>query len=76
MNDKMLHMLAGFIIALLAIIITNDIVVGLLASFVAGAAKEIWDYFGQGTTEKADLLATVQGGFVGCLFMLALRMLR
>lgn len=76
MNDKMLHGLAGFTTALLVIIITNDIVVGLLAPFLAGAAKEIWDYFGHGTTERADLLATVQGGFVGCLFMLVLMLMR
>lgn len=75
MNDKLKHLLAGFIISLLFILVSQNIVVGFIAAFIIGAAKEIWDYFGHGTSDRDDLIATVQGGVIGCLLLILLRML-
>ncbi|WP_027406148.1 hypothetical protein [Anaerovibrio sp. RM50] len=69
MNDKMKHMIAGFIIALLFGCLLNDPFGGFLISLVAGLAKEIWDYFGHGVSELEDFLATAQGGAIGCVIL-------
>ena len=73
-NDKVLHFTAGFLIALLAGCILDPIT-GFLTAAIIGAAKEIWDYFGHGTSDRDDLIATVQGGVIGCLLLILLRML-
>ena len=70
MNDKAYHMIAGLIIALLMGWLTHDALVGLAFAVCAGCVKEIWDYFGHGTSELNDIIATAQGGAVGLVLLI------
>ena len=72
MNDKMIHMMAGLVIALLFGWL-YDPLIGLAASVVAGIAKEVWDYCGHGTPDFGDVLATAEGGVIGCILLFILR---
>ena len=72
--DKKLHFLCGCIISLL-IGLYNPIY-GLSAGFVAGVAKEVYDYFDYGGPDIKDFLATAVGSILGallgtCLCMIA-----
>ena len=69
MNDKLLHSVAGLLLALFFGDFYGSPAVGFLFAVVTGAAKEIWDYFGHGTSEFGDFLATVQGGLIGAFLI-------
>lgn len=72
MNDKLMHMIAGFIIALLTGWLTHNVLIGFTSALLAGIAKEVWDYFGHGTSDFNDIIATAQGGAIGMIIMCAL----
>jgi hypothetical protein len=71
-KDKQLHLLAGFLVAMVAQGLTQNLWVALLAVGVVGAAKEAYDATGRGTVDFWDFIATVVGGalFVGLLLIL------
>jgi len=70
MNDKVKHIIAGALIALITVILVRILLdrefmyLGIPASVLAGAAKELlWDrLLGKGTCEFADFWFTVWGG--------------
>lgn len=68
MNDKALHFIAGFIIALIIAFLSSPLI-GFGVSLLAGIAKEMWDSHGHGTVDKNDVIATVFGGAVGSLIV-------
>ena len=70
MNDKAYHMIAGFIITILVAWLTHNVLMGFISSLVAGVAKEVWDYFGHGTSELNDIIATAQGGAIGLIILI------
>ena len=59
-KDKILHLAAGFIIALLLTWISP--LAALLVVVLAGIMKELFDYYFNGTVDKWDFVATVLGG--------------
>ena len=63
--DKQLHFIAGLIICILVSLIFKNPMYGLIASVVAGVAKEIYDYFDYGKIDFLDTLATWVGGIAG-----------
>lgn len=80
-RDKALHAIAGALIAFAAAFAAaadgfqSPSLIGLLASVVAGAAKELWDYWQNWRARRAgrpephgvefaDWIATSAGGFV------------
>lgn len=63
-RDKQLHILAGFVIAMVTQGLTESLWVAFLASAVVGAAKEAYDALGHGTVEFWDFLATAAGGLL------------
>ena len=69
MNDKALHMIAGLVISLVIGWI-YDPLIGLTVAIVAGIAKEVWDYMGNGVSDFDDVLATLQGAIVACIILI------
>lgn len=73
-KDLLLHALCGFVIALTGCFLSRkepieiNLLIGLLASVVAGFGKElVWDdWFEFGTPDSKDSFATVWGGMIGC----------
>lgn len=66
-KDKILHIIAGFVLAL-PFGLLHAPVVGFLAATVAGVAKEAWDDFSKrGTSDWVDTVATIAGGLAGAL---------
>ena len=71
-HDKLLHIMAGFIIAMsvLRIIAFTDIsgflarAIALLVVIVAGILREIYNKNHGGVFDKKDLFATIFGGLV------------
>jgi len=70
-KDKLLHLLAGAIIAGM-VVIALPLYIALAAAVLAGAVKEAVDYFGHGTPEWMDFICTSLGG----LFVVAVMFLR
>lgn len=70
MNDKMKHLLAGLAISLLFGWLTRDVLIGFTSALVIGIAKEIYDYYGNGTSEMNDIIATAQGGAIGLIILI------
>lgn len=60
-RDKVLHLIAGAVIALVVGLAVSPMI-GLLTATLAGVAKEVWDSFGNGAVEAWDALATILGG--------------
>ena len=69
MNDKMKHLLAGIAISLLFGWLAHDVLAGFTVALVAGVAKELYDYYGNGTSELNDIIATAQGGAIGLIIL-------
>ena len=66
-RDKQLHFIAGAAIAVLFFFAAlpfglSPVVSGLVASAIAGVAKEAYDATGRGHVELADALWTATGG--------------
>ena len=70
MHDKLMHMIAGFIISLLTGWLTHNVLIGFTVALVAGVVKEVYDYFGHGTSELNDIIATAQGGAIGLIILI------
>lgn len=67
MNDKFLHLAAGFIIAS-PLAWFGYPFNGVILAGVVGMAKEAWDMRGNGTPDIADFIATLVGGMAAtCL---------
>lgn len=69
MGDKILHLIAGAVIFVLAYILSGNYYISLISVTVAGLSKEVWDYFGHGTSELKDFTATMLGGGVGLVLI-------
>lgn len=65
-KDKLLHFIAGMLVAVIVLIVLPWWA-ALAAAVLAGAAKEIIDYYGYGAPELADFLYTALGGLIVCL---------
>ena len=63
-QDKVLHALAGFAIAL-SVALLSDAIFGLIAGLLAGAAKEAYDEYSYGGADFFDFFATLLGTVVG-----------
>ncbi|GLI56319.1 hypothetical protein PM10SUCC1_18330 [Propionigenium maris DSM 9537] len=63
-GDKVVHLLAGALIALTALLLTGNSLIAVAMAVVAGAWKEWWDSRGHGQVELADLMATIVGGIL------------
>ncbi len=61
-GDKVVHLLAGAVIAIVTLLITENSFFAIMMATILGAAKEWWDGKGHGTVEFADFLATLMGG--------------
>ena len=44
--------------------------IGFTSALLAGVAKEIYDYYGHGTSEMNDIISTAQGGAIGLLILI------
>ncbi len=60
-GDKVVHLLAGALITLTALLLTGNRLIAVAMAVVAGAWKEWWDSRGHGQVELADLVATIVG---------------
>lgn len=67
--DKLLHLIAGMLIAGVVGIIPCFANYALIVAVVAGVAKEVYDEFSYGGWDSADLLYTAIGGVVMQLFV-------
>ena len=68
-SDKMLHLIAGMLIAGVVGIIPCFANYALIVAVVAGVAKEVYDEFSYGGWDSIDLLYTAIGGAVMQLFV-------
>lgn len=66
-GDKVVHLLAGALIALTALLLTESRFIAIAMAVIAGAWKEWWDSRGHGKVELADLLATITGGVLAVI---------
>lgn len=57
--DKFYHAIAGMNIFFACMYMGVSDVVGLIAVFVAGLCKELWDMSGHGDPDALDFVATV-----------------
>ena len=62
-QDKKLHLLAGLGISI--IFGWHNPLIGIGAGFVAGIAKEVYDYLDYGGFDKLDMLYTWAGSLLG-----------
>lgn len=67
--DKFLHACAGVIVSAFVYLVTRDPDYSILAAFVVGAAKELYDATGRGSVEILDFIATGIGGAVFVLLI-------
>lgn len=69
MNDKILHLMAGALVAMLARLYGFTPAEAIVAAAVLGLGKEVYDLkSGKGTPDPIDFAATALGGAVGGLF--------
>jgi hypothetical protein len=64
LNDKVLHLIAGFLIATASLIFFRDPWVCFGIAMTAGLAKEIYDLYHDGVADWMDWFATIGGGLV------------
>lgn len=72
-RDKILHLIAGGLVGIAALLLIPDPMAPILSALVVGVAKEaVWDaYFKKGTPEVEDAVWTFMGGvLVALLFEL------
>ena len=63
-KDKQLHLLAGFLIALVSLLLGTTPLTALGLVILLGIGKELYDLIGRGTPEVADIVYTVLGGLL------------
>jgi hypothetical protein len=63
-QDKIKHFFVGAFASAVALTISFNPLFGILAAFLLGLAKEVWDYFHpeMHTADIWDLVATTLGG--------------
>jgi len=64
-QDKILHFIAGIVVCIIVALIFRNPLYGLIASVLAGIAKEAWDHYDYGKIDFLDCLATWIGGIAG-----------
>ncbi len=64
MNDKILHLLFGFIIAWRLIDINTHWIIALVVVILFAVAKEVYDYKSYGLFDYKDMIATISGGII------------
>ena len=69
--DKRLHILAGFIIALIFASVFGWLE-GLTAGIIAGVGKEVYDKLDYGLFDIEDMITTFIGSIVGVAFYMVL----
>lgn len=70
-HDKKLHLIAGALITLITLLITQSLFLSLLAGVVAGISKEYFDSKTKyGTVDFNDLTATITGSVIVILLLL------
>ena len=72
MNDKVLHLLFGFIIAWRLIDINIHWIIALVVVILFGVGKELYDYKAYGLFDWKDMIATICGGIILLLTQLLL----
>ena len=72
MNDKILHLLFGFIIAWRLIDINIHWIIALVVVILFAVAKEVYDYKSYGQFDYKDMIATISGGIILLLTQLIL----
>ena len=72
MNDKILHLLFGFIIAWRLIDINIHWIIALVVVILFGVVKEVYDYKSYGLFDYKDMIATISGGIILLLTQLLL----
>ena len=66
-QDKLLHFIAGMIVAAIAAIVSPNI--AFVASILAGSVKEIYDDISYRGADLKDLVATIAGGLTMQIFV-------
>lgn len=67
--DKVYHLIAGFVIALVFGLINPTL--GIIAASLAGVGKEVYDkYYKKSSPDPLDALATIVGGIIGLVICL------
>lgn len=61
MNDKLLHLAAGLVVGVVAMILFGH-GAAIVAAILAGAAKEIYDHIYDGVPDLGDFVVTAMGG--------------
>lgn len=70
-KDKLLHLGAGALVALLVLLLTGMTHAAVILTFLAGAGKEVLDHYEGGVFDWKDLAFTLAGGVtVTVLWML------
>jgi uncharacterized membrane protein YjdF len=69
-KDKIIHFIVCFVLAVLAALITNSIIIGWLSAVVVGIAKELYDRYSYGLFDIKDLMADILGATCGILILL------
>ena len=64
MNDKILHLLFGFIIAWRLIDINAHWIIALVVVILFAVGKEVYDYKSYGLFDYKDMIATISGGII------------
>ena len=71
--DKLMHVAAGMLVAVVALMLTRSTMIALLAAATVGALKEWYDHKHGGEVDAMDLVATATGGCVVALIAAVLR---
>lgn len=67
-NDKVMHAIAGFLIATASLIVFSDPWIYFGIAMTAGLAKEMYDLYHDGHADWLDWMATIGGALVFVLF--------
>lgn len=65
-QDKIIHFIAGFVIALVSSLIFGD-EVGIIAGCLSAIAKEGYDYYDYGKFDFFDMFVTMLGAVIGVM---------
>lgn len=65
--DKVYHFVAGFIISIAVVLFTGLAWAGLIAGFLAGLFKELYDQYSYKGGDFFDFFATLAGTFAGVI---------
>ena len=63
MNDKLMHLAAGVVVGVLAMMLFGH-GAAIIAGILAGAAKEVYDHATDGDPTLGDFVATGMGGMM------------